>query len=212
LEPSDSFHIWATTNSGSTWTSQTLPRKTGALSAITCPSTSVCYGAGETFANGGSGGGVGDIVVTTDSGSDWSNQIIPSGANFYSSAACPSTTLCFAEGSATGTRGLLLLKGVGLSITTASLPDGTIGEPYSATLTAVGGDPPYTWRWAPGSSTRLPKGLKLDTKTGAISGTPSKTSTSSTFSVEVQDTKSKTKPPVQNTATATFTITIVAAA
>ncbi len=32
-----------------------------------------------------------------------------------------------------------------ISITTASLPDGVVGNPYSQTLAAAGGTPPYTW-------------------------------------------------------------------
>jgi hypothetical protein len=55
-----------------------------------------------------------------------------------------------------------------LSITTASLPDGTIGQAYSATLTAGGGTAPYTWNMVSGS---LPAGLSLSAN-GAITGTP----------------------------------------
>jgi hypothetical protein len=54
-------------------------------------------------------------------------------------------------------------------ITTASLPDGTVGTPYSATLTADGVTP-ITWTLEPGSS--LPDGLTLDEDSGEISGTP----------------------------------------
>jgi hypothetical protein len=53
-----------------------------------------------------------------------------------------------------------------LSITTSSLPDATVGVPYSAPLTATGGSSPYTW-----SVTGLPGGLSLDGNT--IGGTPS---------------------------------------
>jgi hypothetical protein len=201
------FKIFSTSDSGNTWIPQSLPNNTGALSAIACPSTSECFGAGTTSVDGGADPGVGDIVVTTDSGGHWSGQIIPTGTSFLSSAVCPSVTVCFAQASAIGTRGAVVLKGAVLNIATASLPDGTIGAPYLATLTATGGDPPYHWRMAPGSPT-LPKGLRLGTKSGSISGKPSKTSSSSTFTVEVQDTKSKTSPPVLNTATTTLTITL----
>ena len=55
-----------------------------------------------------------------------------------------------------------------LTITTSSLPDGTVNQPYSASLTPAGGTPPYTWSVTP----PLPNGLTLDPATGAITGTP----------------------------------------
>ena len=45
------------------------------------------------------------------------------------------------------------------TITTTSLPDGTVGTTYGQTLAAVGGTPPYTWSLQPGSS--LPPGSRL---------------------------------------------------
>jgi Putative Ig domain len=56
-----------------------------------------------------------------------------------------------------------------LDVTTTSLPAATLGKPYSATLTAVGGVSPYTWSITAGA---LPTGLSLDAATGVISGTP----------------------------------------
>ena len=97
-----------------------------------------------------------------------------------------------------------------LQITTSGLPPGTVGQVYPTTvLAAANGNPPYTWKLVKGTG-KLPKGLKL--KDGVISGTPSKKSETSTFTVEVLDTKTMTKPKTQNTATATFTITIEPAA
>jgi hypothetical protein len=83
-----------------------------------------------------------------------------------------------------------------LCVTTASLPSGTDTVPYSATLAAVGGSPPYTWSLASGS---LPPGLALS-PTGMITGTPT-TAGTFTFTVKVTDS-------VAGTATQTFTITI----
>ncbi len=54
-----------------------------------------------------------------------------------------------------------------LSIDTTSLPDGTVGNVYSASLSARGGTAPYSW-----SATGLPSGLSLSSS-GSISGTPS---------------------------------------
>jgi hypothetical protein len=92
-----------------------------------------------------------------------------------------------------------------LTITQTSLPAGVRGSPYSAGLAAFSGSPPYTWKVVAG---KLPKGLKLNKGTGVISGTPKKSSASSTFTIEVLDTKSKTKPHTQDTATASVTIVI----
>jgi len=70
-----------------------------------------------------------------------------------------------------------------LSITTASLPAGALGQSYSQTLQATGGTGARTWSISAGT---LPKGLDLNAGTGAISGTPTATGTSS-FTVRVAD-------------------------
>lgn len=56
-----------------------------------------------------------------------------------------------------------------LSITTAGLPSGHVGKPYSQTLAATGGVKPWAWSLAAGA---LPPGLKLGAATGTVSGTP----------------------------------------
>ncbi len=53
-----------------------------------------------------------------------------------------------------------------LAIKTASLPNGALTSAYSATLSATGGAPPYTWL-----AGGLPGGIVLSTN-GALSGTP----------------------------------------
>ncbi|MBH0121560.1 Ig domain-containing protein [Rhodococcus sp. HM1] len=70
----------------------------------------------------------------------------------------------------------------GLSITTASLPGGTVGVAYSQTLTVAGGTGTKTWTVASGD---LPAGLSLSTA-GVISGTPTAAGTSN-FTVQVVD-------------------------
>ena len=55
------------------------------------------------------------------------------------------------------------------TITTESLPNGTVNEEYSQTLAATGSD---TITWGIESGGTLPTGLTLGTSTGVISGTP----------------------------------------
>ncbi|HUS08511.1 MAG TPA: Ig domain-containing protein, partial [Bryobacteraceae bacterium] len=68
-------------------------------------------------------------------------------------------------------------------ITTATLPNGTVGTPYSQTLVVTGGVSPFTFSTASGS---LPAGLSLNPATGDLTGTPTAAG-SSTFTVQVLD-------------------------
>lgn len=70
------------------------------------------------------------------------------------------------------------------TITTASLPAGTIGSSYSAMLSAYGATP-ITWTVSSGS---LPDGLTLDDDTGIISGTPT-TKDDYTFTITATNSK-----------------------
>jgi hypothetical protein len=70
------------------------------------------------------------------------------------------------------------------AVSAGSLPSGSVGTTYAATLTASGGLGPYTWSLANGA---LPAGLTLD-RTGAISGTPLAAAAGTTqISVEITD-------------------------
>ncbi|MCX6772552.1 MAG: putative Ig domain-containing protein [Candidatus Micrarchaeota archaeon] len=90
-----------------------------------------------------------------------------------------------------------------LEITTTSLPDGTEGVKYSATLEATGGTPPYTW-----DVVGLPPDLKYDSNTGGISQTPKAgTSGSSPYSIDITVTDT-----VAATATATLGLKITGGA
>jgi len=64
----------------------------------------------------------------------------------------------------------------------ATLPTGTLGVPYSQALTASGATPPNTWAMVSGV---LPAGLSLSS-TGVLSGTPAAVGTS-TFTIGVTD-------------------------
>jgi Putative Ig domain len=87
----------------------------------------------------------------------------------------------------------------GLQITTTTLPTGSKGATYSSVLRTTGGTGPYAWKITTGS---LPPGLKLNTKTGKISGKPTHTG-KYTFNVQVKDSSSP-----KQTATAALTLTV----
>jgi hypothetical protein len=70
-----------------------------------------------------------------------------------------------------------------LTITTASLPAGSVSLAYSATLAVTGGTAPYNWTVTSGA---LPQGLNLTASTGLISGTSSQTGSYS-FGIGVTD-------------------------
>ncbi len=72
-----------------------------------------------------------------------------------------------------------------LQIVTTSLPVGSVGASYSATLAASGGTPPYTWSATSGA---LPAGLQLSANAGTIAGTPT-ASGSFPFTAQVRDAK-----------------------
>ncbi|HYC72510.1 MAG TPA: chondroitinase-B domain-containing protein [Opitutaceae bacterium] len=68
------------------------------------------------------------------------------------------------------------------TITTTTLPSGTVGVAYNQSLAATGGELPLNWSLAAGT---LPAGLMLSTG-GVISGTPAAPGTSD-FTVQVAD-------------------------
>ncbi len=103
----------------------------------------------------------------------------PSGNGTY-----PFTVQLLDFGKRVAQANLVITIGPGLTITTSSLPDGTVGQPYSQTIAASGGLSPYVWSIVSGS---LPSGLALDSGSGTVSGTPN---TVSTLTVTVQVTDS----------------------
>jgi hypothetical protein len=69
----------------------------------------------------------------------------------------------------TATRQLTITIYAPLAVSTTSLPQATVNAPYSATLTAAGGNGSYAWSLSAGA---LPAGLSLNGSSGAITGVP----------------------------------------
>jgi len=84
-----------------------------------------------------------------------------------------------------------------LVVTTSSLPDATVGSPYSQALAASGGVTPYTWT----TSSTLPEGLSLTTS-GVLGGTAT-THTAEPASIEITVTDGR-----GSTSTATVMLTV----
>ena len=99
----------------------------------------------------------------------------------------------------TGSRSYTINIGAGGALTVApnNLPNGTLGSPYTQTVTATGGTGPYRFRLFAGA---LPPGLTLDPNTGVISGTPT-SSGPANFTIEATDSSG-------NTGTHSFSVTI----
>ncbi|MCZ2150976.1 MAG: putative Ig domain-containing protein [Bryobacterales bacterium] len=94
----------------------------------------------------------------------------------------------------------LSLQVVTFAITTQLLPQASLNTTYTATLTAVGGSPAYTWSIVLGT---LPRGLSLSAAAGQISGTPAQ---SGTFPITVQ-----VRDSLGTTASAPFSLVVAGA-
>jgi hypothetical protein len=85
--------------------------------------------------------------------------------------------------------------------TDRNLPNGTDNVSYTATLTATGGTPPYTWIKLSGD---WPTGLTLHADTGVIDGKPTAPGTYG-FTIQVSDNSTPTKSNAKH-----FVVTIAA--
>ncbi len=118
-----------------------------------------------------------------------------------------SVTVKDSAGNTSPAQPLSIIVASGLTITTTSLPNGTVGVGYNQTLSAAGGTPPYS-SWTVNSGA-LPSGLSLNSSSGVISGTPAANIGTFSFSVTVQDSTHATSPaqPLSITIVNSVTIT-----
>ena len=167
---------------------------------IVTPGPACTFSLSSTSQLFGSNGGTGSVNVTTTAGCSWSAVnnassfvTITGGANGSGSGA---VTYNVAANPGAARSGTLTIAGQtytvtqnsgtpgGLTITTPpNLPVATVNSNYSVTLSASGGQPPYTWSVIG----TLPAGLTLAPSSGVISGTPVSTGTFP-FTINVSDT------------------------
>jgi Putative Ig domain/Immunoglobulin domain/Immunoglobulin I-set domain len=153
----------------------------------------VTAGQTATFTSAASGNPTPTVQWQLNTGAGWSNITGAISTNYTT----PATTTAMngyqyravftnSAGSATSNAATLTVnpQAVPLTIVTTSLPNGTVGQSYSAQLEAQGGTQPYRWR----VTGNLPRGLTLS-GSGAISGTPGRAGTYN-FTVRVTDSAS----------------------
>lgn len=168
-------------------------------------SASIAVGATEQFtatAKDANGNTISGVTFTWSSSSTGIATISASG--LATGVAAGSTNITASASGVTSPAAALTVTAPppSLTITTTTLPSGTTGGAYSATLQASGGTVPYTWGLSSGT---LPTGLTLNAGTGVISGTPTVAGTSN-FTVKVTDSET----PAVN-ATANLSIIVASA-
>lgn len=113
--------------------------------------------------------------LSTDGGVNWSNITGATGTAFNVINAAAGNDGQQFRAAASNSAGVVNSNPAVLSVTAAApvtittsspLPPGTVNQPYSVTLAASGGTPPFTWGLASG-----PTFLTLNASTGQLSGT-----------------------------------------
>jgi predicted acyl esterase len=109
--PSRTAAVVTTTDAGASWQTRTAP-PIGTLTSVACPSTTACTAVGTTAALKGGPA----IVSTSDGGTTWTSEQIPTGAfgtgGGLSDIACASSAACTAVGQA-------MVNGPGVVIATS---------------------------------------------------------------------------------------------
>ena len=152
----------------------------------------------------GSSGGAGTITWSVSSGSLPAGLALSGNGTITGTPTTAGTSSFTVQAKDSGTpqqsvqQALSIAVYTGLTISTTSLPNGTVNSAYSATLKSVGGTGTITWSISQGS---LPTGLNLSAS-GAISGTPTAAGTSS-FTVSASDSST---PPQTKTQALSITI------
>ena len=186
-----------------------IVRANGSAGGITSDSsTGVQYGTGGSTTGGivfdGNTGTVyGEVILQEDLEiGEGESLAIPDGSSLNGNGKLTNngTILVESGGALTGNEGGTVVYAP--TITTTTLPNGTVGTSYSQTLAADNN--PTEWTVTVGS---LPDGLTLNQSTGEISGTPT-TAGSSTFTVTAKNSAgSASKDYTLNIKSATVPVT-----
>lgn len=173
-----------------------------ALSPATLPNGAVGSVYSQTFS---ASGGTGSFSFTVTGGALPTGLTLNSSTGVLSGTPATAGTFNFSvtatdsgQNSATLSYALTILNAI--SLTPASLMNGTIGANYSQAIAAAGGTGSFTFAVTGGS---LPAGLSLDANSGVLSGTPTSAG-ASTFTVTATDT-------AQNSASRSYTVTVLSA-
>jgi hypothetical protein len=179
-----------------------------AISPTTLPNGTVGTPYAESLAaSGGSGTGYTWAVTSGTGLSSIGLTLAPSGAisgkptTSETSGTFVVTVTDSALNTATATISLSITVLPTLTITTTSLPNGTEGTTYAATLAATGGTGTYTWAVTGGTGLSA-VGLTLSSA-GAITGTPNAGEPATSVTIQVTDSDG-------NTASATLNLTVTA--
>src|ERR1035437_926223 len=120
-------------------------------------------------ANGGTPPYAWSLIAGSVPGLSFDPSILTIGGTPSTAGAFNFTIQATDSANLTATRSLsLTVNPASLSITTArQLPDARLNQPYTQSIAASGGLPPYRW-----STSGLPAGLTINSTTGQITGTP----------------------------------------
>ena len=143
---------------------RTTKNGTGSLPELK-PAASGSDGTGGIIWDGKEGTVYGDVTLQEDiTIGEGESLTIPQGSTLNTNGNLTNNgTIVNTGGTLNGEPGGTIVSSP--AITTESLPEGTVGQPYTVTLEATGNN--ITW-----SSSDLPTWLTLDASTGVITGTP----------------------------------------
>ncbi len=199
------FAAKASDTNGFNWSAVPGPSGSAPAAITSAASATFTEGASNTFTPTATGT---PTPVITETGS------LPAGVTFSGGvlSGTPTVTGTFPitftatngiESPATQSFTLTVNAAAGLHITTTSLPTVHLNVAYSAALTVTGATTAVKWT----TNVKLPKGLKLNKTTGAISGKASTKDATGSFPITFTVTD-KAKP-TKHTASATLTLTVV---